>query len=152
MRQRRWATIIINEGPNEGVARREQSSSKEGMVGRWMAWISCARCQGIHNNGERKRRVGITLFLKKDVVVRCSTPEVKEVFLAQLALLRCALHRLASGPSASAAGALAGGDPFLLCLDRRQDLQVLRDEVGRLRSGGVGGHQCRFRKRNPRIE
>jgi hypothetical protein len=42
----------------------------------------------------------------KDGVVRYSTPEVKEVFLAQLVLLGCGLRRLASGPSASAAGAV----------------------------------------------
>jgi hypothetical protein len=52
MRQRKEATIIINEEPKEEVARREQS--KEGMLDGWMVWISCA--QGIHDNGEREKK------------------------------------------------------------------------------------------------
>lgn len=56
--------------------------------------------------GERK--VGITLPPKERWgVVQYSTPEVKEVFLAQPVLLGCVLHHLASGPSASVAGARA---------------------------------------------
>ena len=31
---------------------------------------------------------------------------------------------------------------FLLRLHRRQDLQLLRDEVRRIRSEGIGWHQC----------
>ena len=54
-----------------------------------------------------KRKVGITILRKRDGVVRYSTPEVKEVFLAQPVLLGCELRHLASGPSASAAGARA---------------------------------------------
>ena len=65
------------------------------------------RAQGIQNNGEREKRVGITLFRKRDGVVRYSTPEVKEVFLAQLEFLGCEPRHLSSGPSASAAGARA---------------------------------------------
>ena len=38
---------------------------------------------------------------------------------------------------------------FLLGLHRRQDLQLLRDEVGRIRSGGGRGHQCGYRTKNP---
>jgi hypothetical protein len=42
-------------------------------------------------------------LLKRDGAIRYSTPEVTEVFLAQLVLLGCALRSLASGPSASVA-------------------------------------------------
>ena len=54
-----------------------------------------------------KERVGINPLQKRDGVVRYSTPEVKEVFQAQLVFLGRALRRLASGPSASAADARA---------------------------------------------
>jgi hypothetical protein len=55
-----------------------------------------------------KKRAGITPLLgKRDGVVRYSTPEVKEVFLAQLVFLGRALRRPASGPSASVADARA---------------------------------------------
>ena len=44
---------------------------------------------------------------KERWVVRHSTPEVKEVFLAQPVLLGCGLRHPAFGPFASAAGARA---------------------------------------------
>ena len=70
-----------------------------------MVWISCARYP--HQWRKGKRRVGITLLRKRDGVVRHSTPEVKEVFLAQPVLLGCGLRHPAFGPFASAAGARA---------------------------------------------
>ena len=65
------------------------------------------RAQGIHNNGERGKKELVLTLRKRDGVVRYSTPEVKEVFPAQLVLLGCGMRRLASGPSAAAAAARA---------------------------------------------
>jgi hypothetical protein len=102
MRQRKGATIMINGEPKE-VARREQS--KGGMMGGWMVWISCARYPQQRRKG--KKELVLTLLRKRDEVVRYSTPEVKEVFPAQLVLLGCGMRRLASGPSAAAVAARA---------------------------------------------
>jgi hypothetical protein len=54
-----------------------------------------------------KRKVNITILRKRNGVVRYSTPEVKEIFLAQPVLLGCGVSHLAFGSSASAAGARA---------------------------------------------
>jgi hypothetical protein len=94
----------MNEGPR--VARREQS--KEGMMDGWMDEWYGFRAQGIHSNGRRgKKSWYYPLLRKRDGVVQYSTPEVKEVFLAQLVFLGRAPRRLTSGPSASAAAARA---------------------------------------------
>ena len=52
MRQRKGATIKINEEPKEEVARREQS--KGGMMGGWMVWISCARYPQQRREGKKE--------------------------------------------------------------------------------------------------
>ena len=52
MRQGKGATIIINKGPKEGVARRESRAWK----GWWMNGWYGFRAQGIHNNGKREER------------------------------------------------------------------------------------------------
>jgi len=98
MRQRKGATIIINEEPNKEVARREQS--KEGMMGGWYGFVR--KVSTCTTTAKGKKRVG-----NPDGVVLYSTPEVQEVFLAQLVFLGSGLRRLASGPAASAAAARA---------------------------------------------
>jgi hypothetical protein len=50
------AAIIINEQPKE-VARREQS--KEGMMDGWYGFLA----QGVHNNGERKKKKKIGVII-----------------------------------------------------------------------------------------
>jgi hypothetical protein len=104
IKKQKMETIIINEKPKGEVARREQS--EEWMMGVWMDGMNFMR-KVSRTMAKGKRRVGITLLQKRDGVVRYSIPEVKEVFLAQPVLLGCGLRHLASGPSASAAGARA---------------------------------------------
>jgi len=91
------------------------------------------RAQGIHNNGERKRRVGIT-------------PSERDMGLyGTLLQRRYFWHSWYFRDAGCAAWPL--GLPlllltlalFLLSLHCRQDLQLLRDEVGRIRSGGASG-------------
>ena len=77
----------------------------------WMDGWYEFRAQGIHNNGVKEKTwYYSTLLRKRDGVVWYSTPEVKEVFMAQPVLLGCGLRRLALGPFASAARARAVPD------------------------------------------
>ena len=73
-----------------------------------MVWYGF-RVQGIHINGEREKKNKSWYYppQERDGVVRHSTPEVNEVFLAQPVLLGCGLSHMAFGPFASAAGARA---------------------------------------------
>ena len=92
----------MNEEPKEDVARREQSKELEGMMDGWMDGCTTAA------KGEKKL---VLPSSEREMgsygVVRYSTPEVKEAFLAPPALLERGVCRPVSGPSASAAAARA---------------------------------------------
>jgi hypothetical protein len=129
MRQRKGATIIINEEPKE-VARREQS--KEGMMDGWMVWISCAR----YPQQRRKEKKELVLpSTEREIGLYGTLLQMSRRYFRHSRYLwdaGCATWPLGF-PLRLLALAL-----FLFGLHRRQDLQLLRDEVGRIRSGGPG--------------
>jgi hypothetical protein len=139
-------TIIINEEPKGEVTRREQS--KERMMVGWMDGMDFVRKVST-TMAKGKRSVSIILLRKRDGAVRYSTQEVKEGFLAQPVLLGCGLSHWPLGPS----HLLLALALFLLRLHRRQDLQLLRDELGRIRSGGagLGGINVGTERETPRV-
>ena len=118
----------------------------DGWMDGWIEWYGF-RVQGIHINGEKEKGELVLPSEREMLLYGTLLQRSRRYFWHSRYFWDAGYATRPLGPSRL----LLALALFLLGLHLPQDLQLLRDELGRIQSRGAGpgGHQCRDRTRNP---